>query len=147
MNLLKRVKETDISLTAFFEFKDKCEKAIKEGSIDYHTAMAYGLEACAMMSNLVQPKAWLTYTVSEVEREAKHEFAKLLSTVSASSQDKREALVKINPTYQTKLTELSEVTALLQLVNDAYSTADKYHYFFRTIYTVENKIPNPNGTE
>lgn len=145
MGQIKRVKEADINLEEFFVFKEKCQKTIAAGSIDYHTAMALGLEACAMMNNLIQPKAWLTYTASELEREAKLKFSQLLNVTAGTSADKREAMVRVDPGYQTIISELSEITALLGLVNDAFSTADKYHYFFRTIYTVENKMPNPNG--
>ena len=144
MSLIKRVAETDINIDSYTVLRNKC---VNLGSVDYHTAMALGLEACAVMGDLLQAKAWLNYTASELEREAKLKFAQLINVAPGSSQDKREAQVRVNQDYQDILIKAVNISALLGLVGDAYSHADKLHYFFRTIYSAETKTPTPNGLE
>lgn len=128
----------DIDLSAYQEFRDECKSL---DGVTVPIAITKALDAANIAGDLMEYRALLLYTSTELERQTKLKYSTAVGKAEGSSQDKREALAKQDPDYQALLMQTAEVCALKQLVDDAYEHANKLHYFFKVVYQGESRVP------
>lgn len=128
----------DIDLSAYQEFRNECKSL---DGVTVPIAITKALDAANIAGDLMEYRALLLYTATELERQTKLKYSLAVGKAEGSSQDKREALAKQDTGYQDLLIQTAEVSALKQLVDDAYEHANKLHYFFKVVYQGESRVP------
>ena len=128
----------DIDLTEYQTFKQECQTL---DGVTVPIAIAKALEAANISGKLMEYRALLLYTATELERQTKLQYAKAFGEAAGSNKETREANAKQDSAYQELLTRAAEVAALKQLVDDSYEHANKLHYFFKVVYQGESRVP------
>ena len=128
----------DIDLRDYLTFRTECSSL---DGVTVPIAITKALDAANIAGKLMEYRALLLYTSTELERQTKLKYSLAVGKAEGSSQDKREALAKQDPEYQALLMKAAEIGALKQLVDDAFEHANKLHYFFKVIYQGESRVP------
>lgn len=141
--VIKKILSTDVDLSEFYAFTEKCKGQI---NINYLNALNLAIEAANVGAKLSMYKTLLSYTLSELEAETKAAYGTAILNASninhsATSDTRREAVARQDPTYRAKLEETARIRALLEYVIDCIDYTSKLHYVFKAVYMAETKLP------
>jgi hypothetical protein len=141
--VIKKISSTEVDLSEFNAFTEKCKGQI---NIHYLNALNLAIEAANLGTKLSMYKTLLSYTLSELEAETKVAYGTALLNASninhtATSDIRREAVARQDPTYRAKLEETAKIRALLEHITDCIEYTTKIHYVFKAVYMAETKLP------
>jgi len=131
----RRISVDDIDLANYELFKQECDEI--KSYVTPFEAMQLSAQASQIGAYISKYKALLYYTSTTLDKEVKHAYAVAMSAAQGSSQDKREAVARQDPSYQAKLDDLAAIRAAQIYIDDAYEFTKNMHFLYKEVYSGE----------